>query len=100
MEGDRPESAEETGRICSICLLPKEEEKECQSCCHTGNRLTQFQQELADSSLIRVIEALKGVEESRYSDMGCPLLAPTTSSTLGIEGAKNVRITSRTVYCL
>ena len=59
MEGDRPESAEIDGRICSICLLPKGGETDCPSCCHIGNRLAQMQQEFDDTSLIRVIEALK-----------------------------------------
>ena len=59
MEGDRPESAENQGRICSICLLPIEEDIECPTCCQIGNRLTDIQQECETTSLIRAIEALK-----------------------------------------
>ena len=59
MEGDRPESAENQGRMCSICLLPVEEDIECPTCCQIGNRLTDIQQECETTSLIRAIEALK-----------------------------------------
>ena len=59
MEGDRPESAESQGRMCSICFLPTEEDMECPTCCHIGNRLTDIQQECETTSLIRAIEALK-----------------------------------------
>ena len=57
MEGDHPESAEEKGRICSICSLPKEEDLQYQPCssvgpagADTGRPRTWF---------IRVIESLK-----------------------------------------
>ena len=59
MEGDRPESAENQGRMCSICFLPMEEDIECPTCCQIGNRLTDIQQECETTSLIRAIEALK-----------------------------------------
>ena len=59
MEGDRPESAVTDGRICSICLLPQGDVTDCPSCCHITNRLAELQHEYADTSLIRVIEALK-----------------------------------------
>ena len=60
MEGDRPESAEEYGRICYICLLPKGTENICQLCHHIGNRLTQLQEDPNHgSSLVRMIESLK-----------------------------------------
>ena len=59
MEGDRPESAESQGRICSICFLPMEEDMDCPTCCHIGNRLTDIQHEGETNSLIRAIEALK-----------------------------------------
>ena len=59
MEGDRPESAGIEDRVCSICLLPKEEEMNCPTCCHIGSRLADLQNECDDTSLTRVIEALK-----------------------------------------
>ena len=59
MEGDRPESADIQGRICSICFLLVEEDAECLTCCHIGNRLTDIQHECETNSLIRAIEALK-----------------------------------------
>ena len=59
MEGDRPESAETQGRICSIRFLPKGEDMECSTCCHIGNRLADLHHDYDDTSLIQVIEALK-----------------------------------------
>ena len=60
VEGDRPESAEHYGRVCSICLLPKEEELPCPMCSHIQERLTQVQSGPDHgSSLMRVIESLK-----------------------------------------
>ena len=59
MEGDRRESAETQGRICSICFLPQGEEMKCSTCCHIGNRLVDLHHEYDDTSLIQVIEALK-----------------------------------------
>ena len=59
MEGDRPESAEIDGRICSICLLPQGDDMDCPSCCQIANRLTELHHEYIDASLIIVIEALK-----------------------------------------
>ena len=59
MEGDRPESAEVQGRICSICFLPYGEGMDCPTCCHIGNRLTEIQHECEVTSLIRAIQALK-----------------------------------------
>ena len=57
--GGRPQRVGRNRCICSICLLPKEGETECPSCCHIGNRLVQLQQDSEDLSLTRVIEALK-----------------------------------------
>ena len=59
MEGDRPESAETNGRICSICFLPKEEEMDCSTCCQISNRLAELHYDCDETSLIQVIEALK-----------------------------------------
>ena len=59
MEGDRPESADTQGRICSICFLPKGEEMDCSTCCHIGNRLANLHHDHDDTSLFQVIEALK-----------------------------------------
>ena len=58
--GRPPESAEPNGRVCSICLLPKEEELLCLVCSHAHEQLTQIQSEPDyGSSLMRVIESLK-----------------------------------------
>ena len=59
MEGDRPESAEAQGRICSICLLPKGEGLDCPTCCHISSRLADIQSECEATSLIRALQALK-----------------------------------------
>ena len=56
MEGDRPESAEIQGRMCSIFFLPMEEDMECPTCCHISNRLTDIQHECETTSLIRAID--------------------------------------------
>ena len=90
MEGDRPESAELQGRICSICFLPMEEDMECPTCCHIGNRLTDIQHECETTSLIRAIEGPKRVE-SRYSNMGYSLLVKSTLATLCLKGTSHVR---------
>ena len=60
MEGDRPESAEENGRVGEICLMIGSQCPVCEPCQHIGARLDKLQEDPNyGQSLLKAIGSLK-----------------------------------------
>ena len=100
MEGDRPESAESSGSHVLNMFSSGGRRYGMFNVLSYWQPFDQiYSMSVRLTSLIRAIEALKGVE-SRYPNMGYSLLVESIFETLCFQGTSHVRTQTGLVYCL